>query len=57
MGWSKSPRLGLKSEVRVGRAQWVGIIREGCLEEELELGTNQIRCGKTGEGRHGKTKA
>lgn len=57
MGWSKSPRLGLKSEVRVGRAQWVGTIREGCLEEELELGTNQIRCGKTGEGRHGKTKA
>lgn len=57
MGWSKGPGLGLKSEVRVGRAQWVRTIREGCLEEELELGTNQIRWGKTGEGRHGNSQA
>lgn len=57
MGWSEGPGLGLKSEVRVGRAQWVRTIREGCLEEELELGTNQIRWGKTGEGRHGNSQA
>ena len=47
----------MKGGVRGGRAEWAGAIREGCLEEQLKLGTNQTKCGKTGEGRHGKSQA